>query len=211
MSEAKPRDFSKAAATWDADPRRTALARAVAEAIARETPLDGAMQALEFGCGTGLVGLQLAPRFAHLTAVDNAPGMLAALEEKARAAGLANVTAWLSPAGPPSLPESPYDLVFSCMVLHHVPGTAELLSLFFRGLRPGAILALADLDAEDGSFHDNPAGIAHHGFDRNQLRELAEAAGFEAVRFVTACRITKKREQGPRGYPVFLLLARRPA
>ena len=76
-----------------------------------------------------------------------------------------------------------------------------------RLLRPGGRIALADLDTEDGTFHDADAeGIYHLGFGRDALAESARAAGFADVAFESATEI----ERDGRRYPLFLLLARRP-
>jgi len=74
--------FDRAAAEWDENPRRTALARSVAEAIIKAVGLHPAMQALEFGCGTGLVTLALAPHLGNLTAIDTSEEMLGVLRKK---------------------------------------------------------------------------------------------------------------------------------
>ena len=54
--------FDHAAATWDLEDRRVALAHALAQAIAVRVPLAKGHSVLDFGCGTGLVTLELAPR-----------------------------------------------------------------------------------------------------------------------------------------------------
>ena len=60
--------FDTKAADWDSNNRRRILAEKVAAAISRL--LDGKqLKALEFGCGTGLVGLELAQFFTAMTAV----------------------------------------------------------------------------------------------------------------------------------------------
>jgi hypothetical protein len=75
-------------------------------------------------------------------------------------------------------------------------------------LAPGGRIALADLDAEDGSFHDADAeGIHHLGFPRDRVAGFARMAGFVEVAFSTATEI----EKNGRRYPLFLLTARRPA
>jgi len=62
--------FDRAAAEWDANPARVALARAVAEAIRKAVPLRPDMNVLDFGAGTGLVTLGLLSSVGRLTAVD---------------------------------------------------------------------------------------------------------------------------------------------
>ena len=68
--------FDQAAATWDLADRRVTLARDVVAAIAAWVTLSKEQAALDFGCGTGLVTLALAPllgvpqRFCHQPQID---------------------------------------------------------------------------------------------------------------------------------------------
>ena len=71
----------------------------------------------------------------------------------------------------------------------------------------GGFVALADLDSEDGSFHPpGTEGVYHHGFDRDALTGLLEAAGFEDVKFQTAVEVPKEGSS----YPIFLVVASKP-
>jgi 2-polyprenyl-3-methyl-5-hydroxy-6-metoxy-1,4-benzoquinol methylase len=92
------------------------------------------------------------------------------------------------------------------MVLHHVEDTAKLINLLHSSLEPGGYLAVADLDEEDGSFHDNPVGVPHHGFNRDNLKILFERTGFTHVRSILAHSIRKERKGKIRDYPVFLMV-----
>src|SRR5512142_3492495 len=76
---------------WAAKPGLVKLAGEVADAIIREAAPAAGMDALDFGCGTGLVTLRLAPLVRSITGVDSSPGMLAVLESKVKSQGLANV------------------------------------------------------------------------------------------------------------------------
>ena len=106
------------------------------------------------------------------------------------------------------MPAAGYDIIYSLMTLHHVPDTAAILRRFHDALAPNGLLCIADLDAEDGSFHG--AGFdGHDGFDRAVLGAKARAAGFATVEFSTAHEIEKNVDGRPRRYPVFLLVARK--
>ena len=77
------------------------------------------------------------------------------------------------------------------MAMHHVEDTGALVRALFAHVAPGGRVALADLDAESGSFH--PPGtesVYHSGFDRDALGGLLREAGFTDVRFTTACEVT---------------------
>jgi len=64
------------------------------------------------------------------------------------------------------------------MTLHHIKDVRGLLKRFHHALLPGGYIAIADLDKEDGRFHDNHDGVFHHGFDRDELGLLFAEAGF---------------------------------
>lgn len=202
--------FDAIAAQWDESPMRTEMARTVADAIAAAVPLQSQWHALEYGCGTGLVGLRLLPRLGHLLATDLSPGMLAVLGEKARAAGVDKITTQVLDLTTSPPPAERFDLIFSSMALHHIPDVAALVRTFHSMLAPGGWVALADLDAEDGSFHSpDVPGVAHHGFERKTVEGWLRAAGFTDVGIRTAHTIEREREGEPRRYPIFLATGRR--
>ncbi len=197
--------FDERAKTWDEQPRRVQLANDIFAALERQVPLQRDWTVLDYGCGTGLLALALVPRVRRVVAVDSSPGMLGVLGQKARAARLSNVEPLLADFSKDPLPAGPFDLIASAMTLHHVADVAALLLKFFALLAPGGFLALADLDAEDGSFHGHTDGIFHFGFGRGAFTNQLAAAGFEKIQFTTAARIAKAR-----GYSIFLATARKP-
>jgi ubiquinone/menaquinone biosynthesis C-methylase UbiE len=210
MAEGQHRDFDKVAASWDEKPQRRQLAAAVVAGIATTVPLNRGMQVLEYGCGTGLCGLQLAPRVGQLTAADTSKGMLDELRRKTAALGMDNVTPVLIPRHDWTLPVATFDLAFASMVLHHVKEIRPLLQHLLQSLKPGGFLALADLEEEGGAFHDDPAGVAHHGFNPRELMAWLEQLGFTGVSQRTVHTICKQRGRVEHTFPVFLLTAHKP-
>jgi predicted TPR repeat methyltransferase len=200
-------DFDARAATWDADPQKVARARRVAAAIAERVPALAGRRVLEYGCGTGLLGFALRPRVASVTMADSSAGMLEELRRKIAASGLDGLTPLRLDLATDPPPADRFDLICSLMTLHHVPDTAGLLRAFGGLLEPGGMVALADLEAEDGSFHGAGAEV-HHGFDRAALRAKLEAAGFEEVRVENVLEIRREAAGDARRYPVFLATAR---
>lgn len=203
----KGKNFSAVAKTWDEKPQRVELASAVAAAISENIPLDRQMEALEFGSGTGLVTFHLHQQLKHVTAMDNAAGMLAVVEEKALAANVDNVTTCHNDTMIPSLVLEGYDLIFSSMVLHHVGDIDSTLKAFVAGLKTGGVLALADLVLEDGSFHDSDQGVERHGVDPEWLIAQLNEMGLVNAQSVIAHRIVKQRGLEQYTYPVFLVWA----
>jgi SAM-dependent methyltransferase len=200
--------FDERARDWDSD-EHIATATAVAKAIRSAIHLTPTTRALEIGAGTGLLGLALVDALGELVLSDPSAGMRDVAAHKVRLRGLRNVRVEdLDLLGEPAPTPRRFDLVVSQLMLHHVKDTAALLRATNEVLVPGGRIAMADLDAEDGTFHDPAAeGIHHRGFPRDTLRRLATEAGFVDVRFGDATQIPRNG----RTYPLFLLTARKRA
>ncbi|MCX5884148.1 MAG: class I SAM-dependent methyltransferase, partial [Deltaproteobacteria bacterium] len=82
--------FDNAATDWDKESRRIELSNAISSRIAL-LPLNDSMRAMEYGCGTGLVGLNLAQHLASLVAADSSSGMLEIIKTKIVEQGIKNV------------------------------------------------------------------------------------------------------------------------
>jgi 2-polyprenyl-3-methyl-5-hydroxy-6-metoxy-1,4-benzoquinol methylase len=210
METKEHRDFDKEAAQWDTKPERVKLANDVANAIIKEAaPLRG-VNALDFGCGTGLITLRLQPYVKTITGVDSSQGMLEVLQGKIRTQGLGNVTTMLVDIEQGGRIEGTYDLIVSSMTLHHVPDTVSLFRQWYALLVPGGRLSFSDLDTEGGAFHGDNTGVFHHGFDRARLKTLLQEAGFRDIRDTTASKLMKPVEgKGEREFTVFLISARK--
>ena len=212
MSHAKTNYFDQAAATWDDNPSRIALMKAVGEAILREVQPTREMHVLEYGCGTGLVGLFLLPHVGSVTGADNSVGMLEVLRQKIRDGGLTNMrTVHLDLENDP-LPIDRYDLIVSSMTLHHIADTKKVLGAWYQLLTSRGILCIADLDTEPGNFHtpDVAPSVHHHGFDRGELTSLLSRIGFRHTTHTTAHSLRKPvNGGGERDFSVFLITARK--
>jgi ubiquinone/menaquinone biosynthesis C-methylase UbiE len=103
-------------------------------------------QILDLGCGPGRQTLVLARETGgHVTAIDLVPPFLEQLEERARAAGLAEriTTRQQSMADLP-YPDESFDLLWSEGAIYNI-GFDHGLSSWRRLLRPGACLAVTEV------------------------------------------------------------------
>lgn len=195
-------DFDERAETWDDDQEHRDRA-AVAATLVRDTvPVGGTTRVLEYGAGTGLLSAALSAHVGSVVVTDPSAGMRGVLERKLATGvfGTGQVLD-LDLARDPA-PDLEVDLVVALMSLHHVPELPPVLTGFAQLLAPGGVVAILDLEEEDGSFHGEGFD-GHHGFAREQLTAQLEAAGFSEVAFRDGPVIDKEG----RGYPLFLCTA----
>jgi ubiquinone/menaquinone biosynthesis C-methylase UbiE len=129
-------------------------------------PQRGTLDALDVGCGTGFLSLELALRGHRVTGIDFAPAMLDAAQRKAAERGL---TICFEEADAEHLPFPPqsFDLVVSRHVLWTLPHPEAAIEEWIRVLRPGGRLAVID-----GQF--DPAALLVH--QHENARTSAEYA-----------------------------------
>lgn len=210
MSTSDNSYFDRSASQWDKEPHRIALMKAVGETILREAQPTSQMDVLDYGCGTGLVGLFLLPHVRSVTGADSSPGMLEVLRTKIRDGRMTTMKVMPLDLEKQPVPEVRFHMIVTSMVMHHVADISRVLRAFHEMLLPGGIVCIADLDAEPGIFHPDEAaaGVHHHGFDRSDLRGQLEAAGFSGIRATTAHVVQKPVASGVlHEFPVFLIVA----
>ena len=197
--------FDQKASSWDT-PERLERASLVAREIRREVSPGREWNALEFGCGTGLVGFNLADGLGSITMLDSSAGMIAEVIRKIGVLGAVNVSAVHAEIGELAEKGADFDFIYSSMALHHVVDTAEIIGIFRRLLRPGGILCIVDLDTVDPAFHDSEPGFnAHHGFSQQELAAILTENGFRLCQSRTFFRDTKKKDTGDIPYSLFLM------
>jgi 2-polyprenyl-3-methyl-5-hydroxy-6-metoxy-1,4-benzoquinol methylase len=193
--------FQEKAQDWDVNDMVKGLSLGIGSAILDNVTLNESMHVMDFGAGTGLITTHLASKVGKVTAVDVSEAMLEKLAAKDELKGKVEIVCQ-------NIIEQPigteFDLIVSAMAMHHVEDTDKMIERFAEHLKPGAWVALADLDKEDGSFHpEDVEGVYHAGFDRDAFMQKLETHGFKDIRFVTAHTATKEG----RNYPIFLALA----
>lgn len=202
-------NFDERAKDWDSDPKKVERARVTAEAIRKTISLSIDMNALEYGCGTGLLSFALQSDLGQITLADSSQGMLDVLGDKINAAGVTNMHPVKLDLANDSLPDERYQLTYSLLTLHHIHDAKKIFPKFHALLEPNGYLLVADLDKEDGSFHTDGTTDVHKGFERAELQKWVEDAGFGNVTFSTAFEIRKNIDDKEKVFPVFLMSAQK--
>ena len=134
--------------------------------------------------------------------------MLAVLEEKITANRITNMHLRQLDLVTDALPAERHDLIYTLMTCHHIQDTNGLLRNLHALLASPGYLCIADLDAEDGSFHE-PGFDGHNGFDRGALAACSESVRFRDIHFTTVFGMTKGADPDAKEYPVFRMVARK--
>ncbi|MCX6303917.1 MAG: class I SAM-dependent methyltransferase [Bacteroidetes bacterium] len=202
-------DFDEKAREWDQNRMHLERTKSVARAMLDQIAVTPSMNALEFGAGTGLLSFFLKDLFAGITLMDTSAEMLKMAETKLTTGDHGKVKTLFFDLEKAAYTGEQFDIIFTQMVLHHIKDVDSILEKFYQMLRPGGFVAIADLNTEDGSFHD-PGVEVHHGFDPGNLSNRLEEVGFGEIACNQCFVIRKETGEGKTlEYPVFLLTAKK--
>lgn len=199
-------EFDKKARDWDNNPMHWDRSEAVAKSIQEMIPVHNKMKALEYGAGTGILSFILSEKLGEITLMDNSKEMVEVMLEKTKTSDVKNLNPLFFDLEHFDYQGPKFDLIYLLMVLHHVSDTHLLLNKFCNMLNPGGYIAIADLYAEDGSFHGE-GFTGHNGFEVAILQKDLEEIGFRSVKSKN-CYMVKRDVNGELvDFPVFLMVA----
>lgn len=191
--------FEQKAESYDKDAKRVGNVDNIANSILSSITFNKNMHIMDFGSGTGLLLERVAPFVEKITAVDVSESMTKQLSEKIK--NLDCEVEILQLDLTKTKLDMKFDGIISSMTMHHIEDMQEMFNDFYRMLNDNGVIAISDLDTEDGTFHTEDTGVFHFGFDRIEFKDKAIAAGFKNVKIITA-----SIDEKPHGkYPVFLL------
>jgi ubiquinone/menaquinone biosynthesis C-methylase UbiE len=199
--------FDLVAREWDNNEIHIKRTKAIAKCLIEKITVNKKMTALEFGAGTGLLSFALQDKFAEITLMDSSKEMIKTTFEKIVYAGNHRLKPVFFDLEKKMFSDKTFDVIFTQMAMHHVMDIEKMIAKFFKLLNRGGKLAIADLYAEDGSFHDMEFE-GHNGFDPYHLSELIKGKGFINVTY-KQCFVIEKTGllDTLKKYPVFLLTA----
>ncbi len=194
LFEKKAKDYDKVAARVDNVTR-------IADLMLKEIKYQKDFNIMDFGSGTGLLLSKIAPYVNKITAIDVSKSMNEVLKNKKDSINC-NLEILEIDLSKTSLNQQ-FDGIISSMTLHHIKNTEEIFKKLYNLLKKNGSIAIADLDVEDGTFHDENTGVFHLGFDREKFAEIAKNVGFKNIKIQTVGFAEK-----PYGkFSVFLLSA----
>ncbi len=140
--------------------------------------LNKEMTVLDYGAGDGFISRGIAPYAGKIIAMDMSGSMLDELDRKAGTQGITNILTVECEENEVPLRNLGVDLICASMILHHIEMPKDLLTEFYRVLKPGGILFIADLlPYEDEVFQKNMHDY-HMGFNPVAMERWLMDSGF---------------------------------
>jgi ArsR family transcriptional regulator len=146
------------------------------------------LEVVDFGCGTGVLTVELARWAAHVTAIDRSGAALSKAKAEAARQGLSNITFLEADLHALPLPNASADLVVVSQSLHHVDSIEHVLAEGARLLKPGGRLVVLELLPHEEEWVLARLGHQHLGFDPEVVRDAMRAVGIEPQEIFPAPR-----------------------
>ncbi|MDH5619267.1 MAG: methyltransferase domain-containing protein [Gammaproteobacteria bacterium] len=138
------------------------------------------MEVLEIGCGTGSTAIVHAPYVGHIRATDLSTRMVEIAQDKAKAAGIGNVTFDASSVEGLDMPDASFDAVMAHNILHLLEDWERAIADIHRMLKPGGVFVSSTACIRDMMFLFRlivPVGRALRLFPLVKVFSVAELTG----------------------------------
>jgi ubiquinone/menaquinone biosynthesis C-methylase UbiE len=168
--------FDRIAQHYDSE-KQQALAQQILTEIKKELGDCSQKVILDYGCGTGLIGLELATVCKEMILMDPSAEMMKIVNDKIQYAGLTNTQPITGSFSVEKNPEIQADRIIVSLVLLHVPDTQEMLNHLYAALKGQGEIFVVDFDKNEHVQHEK----VHNGFVQKELAEKCELAGFKQV------------------------------
>ncbi|KOP68145.1 methyltransferase type 12 [Bacillus sp. FJAT-18019] len=172
--------FEMIANTYDT-PERIQIAQASSDAL-REYIVDSkSKKAIDFGCGTGLVGMNLIDDFDSMLFVDTSPNMIQQIEHKISDLHIHNAATLCFDIEKEDLTDVHADYIFMAQVLLHIHDIELVLSRLYHVLNDGGHLLIIDFNKNENVASD----LVHNGFDQAKLTDMMTQIGYRHIQSKT--------------------------
>ncbi|WP_282154805.1 class I SAM-dependent methyltransferase [Cytobacillus gottheilii] len=156
---------------------RIEMAKVITEKVKDALQNSETKSLIDYGSGTGLVGLELTPLVKSVLLIDSSQKMLDVAQAKITQKGISNASTLYSDFTQEIPDHVKADIVVMSLVLLHIPDTRKILQSFFNILNDDGKLIIVDFDKNDKIQHPK----VHNGFVQNDLKNLLSEAGFKST------------------------------
>lgn len=160
---------------------RIHIAKVASDAI-REYLVDTKhKRAIDFGCGTGLVGMNLLNDFHSMLFLDTSPNMINQIKQKISDFNLQNADTLCFDFEKEGLTDLRADYIVMVQVLLHIHDVELVLSRLFDVLHEGGHLLIVDFNKNENVVSD----IVHNGFNQDELTDCMTKIGYKNIQSKT--------------------------
>lgn len=162
-------------------PERIQVAEVSANAI-RDYLVDAkSKHAIDFGCGTGLVGMNLLNEFNSLLFLDTSPNMINQVKQKISGSHGQKADTLCFDFEKDSLEDLHADYIFMVQVLLHIKDIELVLSRLYEVLEESGHLLIVDFNKNEKVVSD----MVHNGFEQRELIDRMTKIGYREIQSKT--------------------------
>ncbi len=160
---------------------RIQIAKVASDAI-REYLVDADdKNAIDFGCGTGLVGINLLDDFKSVLFLDTSQNMVNQIKQKIADFNIRNADTLCFDFEKEGRTDLHADYIFMTQVLLHISDVELILSKLYDVLNVGGHLQIVDFNKNEEVVSD----MVHNGFEQEKLIDLMTKIGYRDIRSKT--------------------------
>ncbi|MBA3926461.1 class I SAM-dependent methyltransferase [Listeria rustica] len=167
--------FETMARKYDSS-ERIELANIIATKISEELTQAKDKTLIDYGSGTGLVGLQMADYVKNAILIDSSSTMVEIINEKVTENNISNVQTIVADLTKDTI-DVKADIIIVSLVLLHIPDTKLILEKLYATLHADGQLIIVDFDKNPAISHPK----VHNGFVASELEALLTDVGFQSA------------------------------
>ena len=160
-------------------------------------------RAVDLGCGSGALAVELARNCGEVVGVDINGKALSAARAHADRAGLSNIRFVQGDMTDLALDDNSCDVAVLSQTLHHLPDPMVGLNVAARLLKPGGRLILMELLPHGEAWVTEKLGHLHRGFSAIAIEAMLEQAGFQISSLETLPLLRGERFRAVQGCAVW--------
>lgn len=172
--------FEMIADSYDT-PERIQIAKVSSDAIQEYLVDTKGKNAIDFGCGTGLVGMNLLNDFNSILFLDTSQNMINQIKQKFSGSNIQNASTLCFDFEKDSRSDLHADYIFMVQVLLHISDAELVLSRLYEVLNEGGHLLIVDFNKNEKIVSD----MVHHGFYQIELANIMTKIGYKNVQSKT--------------------------
>ncbi len=158
-------------------PGRTQMAKISSDAIRDYIVGAKSKKAADFGCGTGLVGLNLLNEFESMLFMDASPNMINQIRQKISDLQIQHAQTLCIDIEKDRLPDLCMDVIFMAQVLLHIHDVEFVLSKLYDVLNEGGHLLIVDFNKNENVV----SNVVHNGFSQAELTDTMTKIGYKDI------------------------------